>query len=351
MDEILPRIRYTAGVPKSHPIPIIICGTNYGRAYLDAISAAPRRYVVAGLLGRGSHRSRNLAQRLRVPLWRSAAEIPPHVKLACVALGIDGESVTLEILNRGVSVLCEHPVRPDFLRTALKLASRRNVGLHVNTHFPELPAPQAFIGHASQLNASSPPRFIAVIATERSLYAVLDILRRAIGKLKPHRISRCPTTRSAEFKAIHAQFGYAHASFLVQDLTNTRKKPAPDAHYDYLLDFRITLGFPSNLLTLAGLAGPALSQSPYNSSTPPSHPLWTVLHGNNQRSISQLARLRAKANRDALDKLANALQRREHPATQSHQHLLDVSTAWQAIANSLNPPAPKISPYQQPTGS
>jgi thiazolinyl reductase component of yersiniabactin synthetase len=338
-------------VPKSHPIPVVICGTNYGRAYLDAISAAHRRYTLVGLVARGSQRSQNLACRLRLPLWGNAAEIPPHVKLACVALGIDGESVTLDILNRGIAVLCEHPVRPAFLRAALKLASRRNARFHVNTHFPELPAPCAFISHASQLSAQSAPRFIAGIATERSLYSVLEILRRAIGKLNLHHISHATTTPNAEFKAIHAQFGHADASLLIQDLTATRKFPTPDAHHDYLLDFRLTLGFPANILTLAGLAGPVFSQSPYNSSTSSSQPLWRIIQANNPRTIAQLAHLRVAANLKALDDLTNAGRREEHPNAQSPQHLLDVSTAWEAITKSRNPPAPRISPRERYTGS
>jgi NAD-dependent oxidoreductase involved in siderophore biosynthesis len=84
---------------------------------------APRLDITA-LLARGSRRSRQLAADLQVPLATSVASIAETPDLAVVAVPdpSGGGDIALEFLERGVSVLQEHPVSVAHVRRALRQA-------------------------------------------------------------------------------------------------------------------------------------------------------------------------------------------------------------------------------------
>ena len=159
----------------------LVCGSNYGRYYVDAIGLAPDRFHLAGILARSSNRSQRLAQRYGVPLYRTTSELPDQIDLACAAMSSSAAPVVLQLLERGIHVLCEHPQRPRFLREALDLAGQRQVRFHVNGHFPDLPAPRSFITRCQQLHQAQPVRLLHIMVTDRTLYTGLDIVIRAIG--------------------------------------------------------------------------------------------------------------------------------------------------------------------------
>src|SRR5215467_6840451 len=58
---------------------VLVCGTNYGRTYLEAIHLAGETYRLAGILARGSTRSLMLTQRHCVPLYRSLEDLPAEI--------------------------------------------------------------------------------------------------------------------------------------------------------------------------------------------------------------------------------------------------------------------------------
>ena len=66
---------------RGNPLRILVCGSNYGRTYLDAITAQPAEYELAGLLAKGSERSVAVAERHGARLFRSVAELPAGIEL------------------------------------------------------------------------------------------------------------------------------------------------------------------------------------------------------------------------------------------------------------------------------
>ena len=86
---------------------ILVCGTNYGRSYLQAIRSEQHAYELAGILARGSARSIRIARANGVPLWKTIGDLPPDIDLACAALPSTASGVILELLDRRIPVLCE----------------------------------------------------------------------------------------------------------------------------------------------------------------------------------------------------------------------------------------------------
>lgn len=166
---------------------VLVCGSNYARAYLAALACEPRKYQLTGILARGSDRSSQVAALSGVPLYLSTDELPDQIDLACAAMSSAAWPVVLRLIRRGIHVLCEHPCPPGALKKALTLAQKHNVQFHVNGHFVNLPAPKAFIGDCQRNRQRARPELIEVMCTDRSLYATLDILMSAMG-VQPLRV-------------------------------------------------------------------------------------------------------------------------------------------------------------------
>jgi pyochelin biosynthesis protein PchG len=216
-----------------------VCGTNYGAHYLEAIERNPRRYELAGILARGSLRSTLLAARYGVPLYQTVGTVPDGIDVAFAAMGVAGDEAVLQLLRRGVDVLCEHPVFPQFLEKALRAAAKSGAKFDVNAHWSLLPAPRAFIARCRKQREQ--PAFIEAFLSPRLLYAFLDIVRHAFGSLEA-----APMTLQYE-------------------------RLLPDGSPDNLVDCRTAAGFPDGILTLLAMPGPVI---------------WT---GNYRRNVRSLA--------------------------------------------------------------
>src|SRR5271165_634351 len=103
---------------------VLVCGSNYGRAYITALARGPRKFELAGILAQGSLRSQQLAALNGVPLYRSTSELPDNLDLACAAMSSAAWPLVLQLVRRGIHVLCEHPYPADSLKRAVNLARK-----------------------------------------------------------------------------------------------------------------------------------------------------------------------------------------------------------------------------------
>lgn len=174
----------------SKPYRVIVCGTRFGEHYLAALSRQSSEFQLAGIVARGSERSRLLAQKLQVPLYTQVDKLPADIDLACVAIrsrivGGEGSTIAEQLLLRGIAVLQEHPVHPSDIRRLQTLAQQHGVRYHVNTLYPALPAVARFIDYARRSASRQRPAFIELTTSLQLLYSSLDIVNRAIGGLAP----------------------------------------------------------------------------------------------------------------------------------------------------------------------
>jgi len=305
---------------------LIVCGSNYGRAYLRAIERVPQRYRLASILARGSERSTRLAEKYGAPLYREISEVPARVSIACAAIGSEGKEVHLALLARGVHVLCEHPQTARHLRQALETAAARSVCFHINGHFVDLEAPVAFIHCAERLRPARPV-YMSIAATERSLYATLDIAKRALTALRPFDLARL--RQSEPFLRLQGLLGGVTTDFHLQ--LSPEGTIFDDGSSDYAVDFRLTFFYPRGILSLLSVSGPVVWHERYSRAIDPSRPLWSAEHFT-CKSLLELGEDRISANVRALDALAENISSGRVPPHQAPEYLLEVAEAWEHIA-------------------
>jgi len=314
-----------------NPVNVLVCGTNYGRIYLDAIDLAGADYRLVGILANGSVRSQQLAGAYGVPLYRSSEALAPSIDLACAAMGAAGSDVVLGLLTRGIHVLCEHPQKSSRLESALETAASRSLCFHVNGHFADLKPAVAFIRCCRRANRAARPSFFHVTVTDRSLYAALDILRRVLPSFAPFEFR--VTSRLPPFTIIQGLLNGVPATFHLQH-------SAPglflqDASTSYLVDHRIAAGFPTGILTLLSMIGPVVWNANPNCAAHSGHPLFIVAYEDRALTAELLYRQRVIATLTAISAAAKTIRERFAPPQQTPDYLLDVSRTWEAIGALL----------------
>jgi len=312
------------------PLNVLVCGTNYGRAYLEAVKLGGASYRLAGILARGSANSRELAREYGVPLYICIEDLALDIELACAAMGTSGFDVVLGLLGRGIHVLCEHPWKPGRLQVALDIAGSRSLCFHINGHFADLEAAAVFISHCRRESASV-PLFIHVMATDRSLYAALDILRRVLRSFAPFQFQ--VTSRLLPFTIIQGVLNGVPCTFHLQQ--STEVFPLPDGSPAYLIDHRIAVGFPTGILTLLSMNGPVVWNSNLNCAAHPNLPLFTMAHEDRALTSELLWQQRVAANLAAISTILKSMNERSTPPQQAPEYLMDVSRAWETIGGLM----------------
>ncbi len=241
--------------------------------------------------------------------------------------------LVLQLIRLGIHVLCEHPYPFGPMKKAMDLARKHGLHFHVNGHFANLPAPGAFIRACQRTSERTAPEFVEVMATERSLYGALDILASAVGTPMP---LRCDVlSRDRKFIHLSGTLGRVPVRLSVQVSGHGRSNRFVDGSPAYLVDQRLTVAFPTGVLTLLSTAGPVVwnknqAHEPVNDS-----PLWTVTCDHGTRTIAELREHRVQANVEALDSIRKSILRNSTPKTQEPQHLLQVSKAWESVGRRL----------------
>lgn len=314
-----------------------MAGANYGRAYLWALAQATDRFHLAGLLSSASARSVRVAEEFNIPLFHSVEDAPQDIELACAALGSRGFPIVLDLIRRRIPVLCEHPLTPNMLDSALDQAKAYSTPLHVNAHFPMLPSARDFAHGLSR--PGERPAFLDVLATERSLYAALAILFMALGSAEPFEVRSARPGKP--FVNVEAMFG--GIPLLLRLQCEPLEEPAqnghgvrhalcaskaiPDGDAAYLVDYRITAGLRAGLLTLLSMGGPVIWTANY------ALPATGVAVQSSQVSPDQLRMQRRDANLEAIENILN----HRTSADQHPDHLRALSTAWQTVADAIQP--------------
>jgi yersiniabactin synthetase, thiazolinyl reductase component len=312
-----------------NPLNVLVCGTNYGRTYIEAINLGGTGYRLAGILARGSARSKQVAHQCGVPLYLCIEDLARDIDLACAAMGASGADVVLGLLERGIHVLSEHPQKPSQLQSALSAAAERGLCFHVNGHFADLEAARAFISRFRWESAAASPSFFHVTATDRSLYAALDILRRVVPSFAQFHV----TSRLSPFTVVEGLLKGVPATFHLQG--GAAGLPLPDGSPAYLIDHRIVAGFPSGILTLLSMNGPVVWNANPNCITHLAQPLFTVAHEDRALTTELLHQKRVAANLATISALVKNIGEHITPPQQEPDYLLDVSCAWETIGRLL----------------
>jgi thiazolinyl imide reductase len=245
----------------------VVCGTGFGRVYLAGLAAPGAPAELAGILARGSERSLACARRWQVPLYRHPEQLPGDLDLACVVVGSaitggPGGQLATALLRRGLPVLQEHPLHPDELAGCLAVARAGGVHYRVNTHHVHVAPVRRFIAAARGLLREQPPLFVDAAGSVQVLYALLDVLGAALGRLRPWGFAppaRLPprvrelAPAALPFRSLDGVLAGVPTTLRVQHQLDPAE---PDNHAH--LWHRITLGTEGGQLTLVSSSGPVL---------------------------------------------------------------------------------------------
>lgn len=159
----------------------IVCGTNFGEFYLKALKSAESDFQIAGIIGRGSQRSKTLSKKYNVPLYFNVEELPSDIDLACVIVrsegtGGDGTELCIDLLNKGINVIQEQPVYQEHLYKCYKLAREKNLIYLTANLYSNLSNMQSFAVYAKKLNIYSKLEYISVSFSTQLSYVALDLL-------------------------------------------------------------------------------------------------------------------------------------------------------------------------------
>nr|WP_203607521.1 Gfo/Idh/MocA family oxidoreductase [Streptomyces sp. SID11385] len=240
---------------------VLVCGTNFGRFYAEAVHRRPG-YTLAGILSRGSQASRAYAESLGVPFRTDIDDLPDGIDAACVAVGSSisggqGTDLARALMDRGVHVLQEHPVHLTELTDNLKHARRRGVRYRLNTHYPHVAPVRSFIEAARRLVARQRPLFLDAATPIHLLHPLVDILGQAMGTLRPWRFADpapLPTDLGPQpFRSLHGVFAGTPLTLRVHHQLDPSDRDNHALHWH-----RIALGTEGGVLTLADTHGPVL---------------------------------------------------------------------------------------------
>ncbi|MFF3438556.1 Gfo/Idh/MocA family oxidoreductase [Streptosporangium sp. NPDC002721] len=243
------------------PLRVVVCGTNFGRFYAEAVLAHPG-YTLAAILSRGSAASRAYARGLGVPYYTEVDRLPDDLDAACVVVGSsisggEGTALAKALIGRGVHVLQEHPVHLDELTECLKLARRHRVQYRLNTHYPHVEPVRAFIQAARRLTARQKPLFLDAATPVHLMQPMVDILGRALGSLRPWRFTDplpLPEQFGTQpFRLLQGVLGGTPLTVRVHHQLDPADRDNHALHWH-----RVSLGTEGGVLTLADTHGPLL---------------------------------------------------------------------------------------------
>jgi pyochelin biosynthetic protein PchG len=337
------------------PLRVVVCGTTFGQVYLEGVRQAGPGFELAGVLGRGSDRSRRCAEHYGVPLFEDVDGLPGDVDIACVVirsglLGGHGTTLAQELMDRGINVLQEHPLHHDELAACLRCARRAGVVYHLNSFYPQVGAVRRFLAAVRALTSEQPAEYADAACGFQLAYSLLDILALALGGARPWELGDVPPPLAPErpFRILDATIGAVPVTLRIQ---NQMDPSDPDNHAH--LDHRITIGNEGGAVTLHATHGPILltqrPRYPHGPRDPSSRPHFGPAAAESTASAEVLGDGRAPsfeeifatvwppAVRHALEAIGKEIPEPRR-SSRHGQHQLSVCLLWQDIAERLGPP-------------
>jgi thiazolinyl imide reductase len=342
----------------------MVCGTNFGRFYIEAVRAHPG-YTLCGLLTRGSTVSRVHARRLGVPLYTAVDQVPDEtVDVACVVVGSTisggkGTELARSLLGRGVHVLQEHPIHLDEFTDCVKLARRHRVQYRLNTHYPYVGPVAAFTAAARRLTARRTPLFVDAATPVHLMHPLVDILGRALGSLRPWRFADpAPVPEDfgpPPFRTVQGVLGGVPLTLRVHHELDPADRDNHALHWH-----RVSIGTEAGVLTLADTHGPVLWSPRLHAhrdagrrfvldgpGTGHLDSATTSVIGGTGTFREVFAELWPQAIGNALDDLRDAVAENRDPL-RSNQYDLTVGRIWSELAAVLGPPQVVRPPTPRP---
>lgn len=234
---------------------VVVAGSRFGQFYATGVAADPR-FVLCGILSRGSQRSEALARNLGVEVWRDVNSLPDTVQTACVAVGgavrgQQGPALAEAMMKQGIDVVIEHPLLSREWEELLRCAARLGRRCLLNTFYLHLPAVQDFIKKGRELQCLRGIRHIDVVCGVQVGFATLDVLAAILDGV-------CPWSLEPQVSDLSAMRGLSlvMAETPVSLHVLNEMAPSDDSRMTVLL--RVSLTTDRGTLSLLSPHGPVI---------------------------------------------------------------------------------------------
>jgi thiazolinyl imide reductase len=236
----------------------------------------------------------------------------------------------MELLDRGIHVLAEHPLGVVEMQEALNLARENGCAFQVNAHFGDLDAPQAFFRAMTRQQQHGPVLHYSLILNPRTLYSGLDLLGRAHGSLAGARVEPgLPGGKNESFRPLNIQLGGTDVSLLCQNFVSEQ-----DDGTDSLISHHLVAIFRQGNLQLCESYGPVLWFPIHTSATPESWKI-CVPEALAMPTGSELGEQRDLANLVAVQEMTRVVGGVPAPPHQRPEYLVALASLWEACSDAL----------------
>lgn len=232
-------------------IRIIVCGTSFGRFYIEGIKLASDKYQLVGILSTGSKQSREIAEKENVKSYTDINEISKdEVDLACVVVrsnivGGKGTELALAFLEKGIHVVQEQPVHFDDMRKCYVAAKKNSCHYFVEMFYSYLPTTKKFIDMSNKLIGKTRPIYLEASCSLQVLLPLIDVVGRVLKGFTPWEINEDSLQNVGMFSQLTGSIKNVPCQLKIQNELNSDN---PD-NYVHLMQ-RITLYTESGSLTM-----------------------------------------------------------------------------------------------------
>ncbi|ACV63454.1 thiazolinyl imide reductase [Desulfofarcimen acetoxidans DSM 771] len=334
------------------PLRVVVCGTTFGRIYLDAIKQLSKEYKLVGIVARGSEQAGRCAQEYGIPLYTDVNRLTKEeTDAACVVVrstvvGGQGSYLANNLLMKGVHVLQEHPIHYDDLAECFRNARQHSCCYYLNSFYPDLVTVYSFIETALKVLKNSKLNYIEASCSLQVLFPLVDILGKVLGGFRPWSFaSVSKSTAEDPFSTVIGQIKDLPVTLRIQNQIN----PADPDNNTHLLH-RIVIGTDSGNLIMTDSHGIVLwcpnmyvprtedgVLDIYGTSSFLSLPVMEeVVSLKNKTFQSIFTEVWPSAMKRTLQRFRNIIMSGKNNSSLS-QYMLTACQVWQDISNQLGP--------------
>lgn len=235
----------------SQKLRVVVCGTSFGRFYIQGIQRLKECFQLVGILSTGSEQSRRIAEDLGVRLCTSVNEISlEEIDVACVVVrsnivGGKGTELALSFLEKGIHVIQEQPVHLTDIMQCYRTAREHQCQYFVETFYPYLSVQKKFLDVAHHILERTKPVYLEVACSLQVLFPMMDMMGKLFGGFSPWKVETEGLRESGMFSQVDGVLKCVPFQLKIQNELNSTN---PDNYFHLL--HRMTLYTESGSLTL-----------------------------------------------------------------------------------------------------
>ncbi len=336
---------------------VIVCGTGFGRYYLEAVRRLEEKTELVGIFSRGSRQSANWAALLGVPLYTSFEELDDvEIDLACVVIkskivGGDGTEVAEYFLKRHIHVLQEHPVDYEAYAACVRLARQQGCHYRLNTFYPYLRSMRKFLEVLDQIRSSAKISYVRAECGIQFLFPTIDIIGRITGNMASFQLENQKDEHQNSIAVIRISVGEIPVLLIVRNEMDFRK---PESNIALLQ--QINVGTTRGNLILSDVHGevlwsPAMDErlkDPEGSQDVKDIPIQQVLSDTKGMNMDKIFNeLWPDSVQYSISEFLSDIENNTNTISE-HQRYLSVCKCWKEIGDILGLAHPVKYPIETP---